>query len=212
MKWEVPVAQIHSMTLCSQNILRFGRFFIYGRDMGGDMRVKNFWFIRSMRTYWFERKLRHTTHIEGLPSKVTIVREHHPLRGQTLEVYDRMHRNGILLLILVLPDGTRSLIPAAWTDLEPSLSGQCSSVTIGSIPDLLHARKVVDSLLRKLDSSEQITSKEERERATATAPLAQGRPTEHLGKLRLRDPKNGHRHTVEADRQGGSSGTPGGKP
>lgn len=123
-----------------------------------------------------------------------------------------MHRNGILHLILVLPDGTRSLIPAAWTDLGPSLSDQHSSVTIGSLPDLLHARKVVDSLLRKLDSSEQITSKEERKRATATAPLARGGTTEHLGKLRLRDPKNGHQYTVEADRQGGSSGAPGGKP
>ena len=128
-------------------------------------------------------------------------------------VYDRTHRNGILLLNLVLPDGSRSFIPAAWTDLElrPSLSGQQSSATIGSLPDLLHACKVVDSLLRKLDASEQITAMEERKHATATAPLAR-RGTEHLGRTRFRNPKNGHRHTVETNRQGGSSGTPGGQP
>ena len=29
-----------------------------------------------------------------------------------------MHRHGSLELLLVLPDGTKSLIPAEWTDLE----------------------------------------------------------------------------------------------
>jgi len=35
-----------------------------------------------------------------------------------LDVLGHIHRNGILHLNLILPDGTRSLIPVAWTDLQ----------------------------------------------------------------------------------------------
>ena len=174
----------------------------------------------------YQRKLRHTTHLEGLPSKVIILREHHPLRGQPLELFSWSHRKGSLHLTLVLPDGSRSLIPAAWTDLDtnnlqtpPSDDRPSKSVTIGLLSNLLHARKVVDSLLRKLDASEQvptIPSKEERKRATPTAPLARSGKTapgtEPLGRPRPRDPSNDHRHTVQADQQGGLSKNSGGLP
>ena len=101
-----------------------------------------------------------------------------------------MHRNGGLLLTLVLPDGSRSLIPASWTDLDMNLAEAgptlppgnrpSTSATLGSLSHLLHTRKVVDSLLRKTDSSEQvplIPSKEERERATPTRPLVRSGKT-----------------------------------
>ena len=173
-----------------------------------------------------QRKLRHTTHLEGFPSKVIILRDHHPLRGQPLELFSWSHRKGSLYLTLVLPDGSRSLIPAAWTDLDtnnlqtpPSDDRQSKSVTIGSLFHLLHARNVVDSLLRKLDASEQaptIPSTEERKRATPTAPLARSGKTaprtEPLGRTRPRDPSNDHRHTVQADQQGGLSKNSGGLP
>ena len=76
----------------------------------------------------------------------------------------------MLQLTLVLPDGSRSLIPAAWTDLaSPSDDRPSSGGVLGSLADLLHARKVVDSLLHKFDASEAtIPVKEERRRATAT--------------------------------------------
>ena len=177
----------------------------------------------------YRRKLRHTTHIEGFPSKVTILRDHHPLQGQSLELFSWLHRNGTLLLTLVLPDGSRSLIPAAWTDLDmnpakarqtlPPDNRPSTSATIGSFLHLLHARKVVDSLLRKIDSSEQvplIPSKEERERATPTRPLARSRKTdpgtEHLGNPRPQHAKTDHRHTVQVDQQGGLPQNPGGQP
>src|SRR3989442_9965227 len=60
------------------------------------------------------RTTRHTTHhhLDGYPDRVTVVRDRHPFEGQTLELLGWSHRHGSLYLLLVLPDGTRSLIPA----------------------------------------------------------------------------------------------------
>ena len=62
-----------------------------------------------------------------------------------------MHRKGRLLLVLVLPDGSKSLIPAEWTNLA-STAQPLSTVatTLGSSEDLLHARAVIDALLSRL--------------------------------------------------------------
>jgi hypothetical protein len=66
-----------------------------------------------------------------------------------------MHRNGGLYLILILPDGSKSLIPADWTDFafvtrpRQALSVHATA-TLGSIEDLLHARAITDALLNRL--------------------------------------------------------------
>ena len=52
---------------------------------------------------------------------VLVRREHHPLLGKQLLVYGWMRRHGRLDLILVLPDGSKSLVPASWTDLDPQI-------------------------------------------------------------------------------------------
>src|SRR5659263_546996 len=52
------------------------------------------------------------------PRAVVITRRRHPLEGRALPVLGRMRRHGQLELLLVLPDGSKSLIPSAWTDLE----------------------------------------------------------------------------------------------
>ena len=42
-------------------------------------------------------------------------------------------------LLLVLPDGSKSLVPAAWTDAKPSgADGEGVVATLGSLSDLLH--------------------------------------------------------------------------
>ena len=63
-----------------------------------------------------------------------------------------MRRKGQLLLVLILPDGSKSLIPADWTDLAaPTQSiGTPAATTLGSLENLLHARAVVDALLFRL--------------------------------------------------------------
>jgi hypothetical protein len=128
------------------------------------------------------RKLRHTTHLDGFPDKVKIVRNRHPLQGQLLEVIGWTHRNDILHLTLILPDGSRSFIPAYWTNFPgeksaplPQDNSASPSPVIATTRHLLQARKIVDALLCKFKSSEHedmTTSKEENDRAQAIGTVA----------------------------------------
>jgi hypothetical protein len=50
-------------------------------------------------------------------------------------------------LLLVLPDGSKSLVPAAWTDAKPSgADGERVVGTLGSVGDLLHLCELVTGL------------------------------------------------------------------
>jgi hypothetical protein len=75
------------------------------------------------------------------------VRRRHPLEGRSLALIGWTRRRGALELLLVLADGSRVLVPAAWTDLEGRVEPPCAG-TLGSLDDLLAARRVVDGLLR----------------------------------------------------------------
>ena len=50
---------------------------------------------------------------------MTITRERHAFEGKNLAVISSIRRRGVLLLLVCLPDGSRSLIPASWTDWSP---------------------------------------------------------------------------------------------
>ena len=76
-----------------------------------------------------------------------VVRERHPLEGCSLAVIGWMRRRGALELLVALPDGSRVLVPAAWTDLEAAVESPDAG-TLGSLEDLLAARRVVDGLSR----------------------------------------------------------------
>src|SRR6185436_8014309 len=98
-------------------------------------------------------------HLDGFPDQVTIVRPRHPFEGMALDVLGWCHRRGELHLTLVLPDGTRGLIPAAWTDLRAlrnsSREGlQDQSATLAHRSELLQARAVVEALLRRIEASD----------------------------------------------------------
>ena len=73
-----------------------------------------------------------------------------------LDVLGWVHRGGELQLTLVLPDGTRSLIPAAWTDLKvPNESTKhAQPALLASCTQLLHARTIVDALRRRLAAAD----------------------------------------------------------
>ena len=49
---------------------------------------------------------------------MTITRGHDPFEGQCLEVLRLARMRGRLLFVLILPDGSKSLIPAEWTDFH----------------------------------------------------------------------------------------------
>lgn len=69
-----------------------------------------------------------------------------------------LHRGGVLQLVLVLPDGSKSLMPAASTDLKLPEGKAHTTVQdipstaperIGAIADLLRACTVVAGLLHR---------------------------------------------------------------
>jgi hypothetical protein len=59
------------------------------------------------------------------------VRRGHPFEGQTLAVFGWMHKQGRLELCLVLPDGSKSLIPAGWTDIDSGTEPADGPETLG---------------------------------------------------------------------------------
>ena len=111
------------------------------------------------------KKYRDLLHVEFPPSKMTfnqrtggnhVFYDKHLLEANLPPTTGVMTADKTLLKSLgnVLPDGTRSLIPAAWTDIKEQASDRPlgrandgSSTLLGSVLHLLHARKVVDALL-----------------------------------------------------------------
>ena len=86
-----------------------------------------------------------------------ITRAGHPFAGRTLQVMKAMRQRGMAMLLVVLPDGTRSLIPAAWSDWtaaeDAGAAAGCGAppaqfVTLGG---LLQLRRIVDALLLRGD-------------------------------------------------------------
>lgn len=108
---------------------------------------------------------------------VVIVRPRHPLEGEPLPMLGRMRRHGRLELLLVLPDGSKSLIPAEWTDLEeaPASSGPA---TVGTVADLQQAVAVAAALLpgdeQQMVQATRHPLSEEDDRAACTDEFAAG--------------------------------------
>lgn len=92
---------------------------------------------------------RYKTHLDGFPSTVRIVRRRHAWEGQPLELMGWMRRRGRLELILILPDGSHLMVPAAWTDLQAA-GEPIEAGTLGSLEDLLAMRRVLEPLLERV--------------------------------------------------------------
>ena len=110
---------------------------------------------------------RHKTHLDGFPATVRVVRARHAWEGRPLELIGWMRRHGRLELIVVLPDGSRLLLPAAWTDLKPS-SEPPAAGTLGSLDDLLAARRVLEPLLERAVREQRDDRAETNGRAAST--------------------------------------------
>ena len=68
---------------------------------------------------------------------VTLTRRRHPFEGRSLRVLGSMRRHGETELLVVLPDGSKRLIPAAWTDLENTAGGAGGGPSaLGAVADL----------------------------------------------------------------------------
>ena len=115
------------------------------------------------------RKPPHTTHHRDFPERVTITRPHHPFEGQSLEVLRHAHMRGRLQFVLILPDGSKSLIPAEWTDFKTATGPSPDFPLVGSLEDLLRLRSLVDALLRR-SPDVPLTSGPDQESHAATEP------------------------------------------
>ena len=107
---------------------------------------------------------------------VTLTRPRHPFAGRTLQVLGSMRRHGAAELLVVLPDGSKRLIPAAWTDLAAAAGGggDDAAATLGSVSDLLHASVLVAGLsARAADAREQAARKPPCKEDTRAACAAQ---------------------------------------
>lgn len=139
-----------------------------------------------------QRNSRHTTHLRDLPAQVRVTRPHHALEGKVLEVFAKLRHKGRPHFMLVLPDGSRSYIPVAWTDFiapPPGSATPCS--TVASATDLLLLRQRVDFLLRRMQagpSTEQNSSTQESQHATAATGAVECRTSSHSTDLSTTHP------------------------
>ena len=77
---------------------------------------------------------------------MTVTRDRHPLQGCELRVLGRMRRHGAVELLVVLPDGSKTLLPSGFTDAVAAAADPVVA-TVGSIEDLEHLAVVVGSLM-----------------------------------------------------------------
>ena len=73
-----------------------------------------------------------------------MVRPGHPLHGLDLPVWGRLRVRGVAMVVLVLPDGSRKRIPAAWAPEGGSevTSGPAAAV-VAAAGDLLRLLRVI---------------------------------------------------------------------
>lgn len=80
---------------------------------------------------------------------VVIVRARHPLEGRSLRWLGQMRRHGRVELLVVLPDGSKSLIPAEWTDRVTPAEEASAPATVATLADLAQAVALVAELLAR---------------------------------------------------------------
>jgi hypothetical protein len=84
---------------------------------------------------------------------VTITRKRHAFEGRALAVISATRRRGVPYLLTILPDGSRSLIPASWTDWKaeppagtPTIDTDDAAHDLGRLGDLLRLLALVEAL------------------------------------------------------------------
>ncbi len=111
---------------------------------------------------------------------VTITRRLHPLEGQTLRVLGRLQRHGHEELLLVLQDGSKSFIPASWTDLDGTdhASSPAPTETLGTLADLLAASRLARAGITGVEKAQEQAARKPPtkgdDRATCAAEPAGG--------------------------------------
>ena len=144
------------------------------------------------------RTPRHTTHHQHVPERVTITRPHHPFEGQSLEVLRQARMPAGLQFVLILPDGSKSLVPAAWTDFTTPAGPSQTCSLVGSLDDFLRLRGLTDALLHR-SAGLPVTSGASQEGHATTEPELRRSPdpgSAPVGAVRRRAKTSRHRDSV----------------
>ena len=81
------------------------------------------------------------------PETVRVVRPGHPLHGLDLPVWGRLRLRGVAMAVLVLPDGSKKRVPAAWTgDRGSAGTGMPASGVVAAAGDLLRLLRVISGI------------------------------------------------------------------
>jgi hypothetical protein len=114
------------------------------------------------------------------PETLRVVRPGHPLHGLDLPVWGRLRLRGVAMVVLVLPDGSRKRIPAAWAGEGGSSedTGAPAAAVVAAAGDLLRLLRVISGIWatagnRAEQAARQSPGKED-DRAACTAQSAAG--------------------------------------
>jgi hypothetical protein len=113
------------------------------------------------------------------PQTVRVVRPGHPLHGLDLPVWGRLRLRGVAMVVLVLPDGSKKRIPAAWAGGGGrGNSATPAAVVVAGTADLLRLLRVISGVPatagnRAEQAARQSPGKED-DRAARTAQSAAG--------------------------------------
>jgi hypothetical protein len=81
------------------------------------------------------------------PETVRVVRPGHPLHGLDLPVWGRLRLRGVAMVVLVLPDGSKKRIPAAWAGEGGSGNPATpSAAVVAGAADLLRLLRVISGI------------------------------------------------------------------
>jgi len=115
-------------------------------------------------------------------TSVMVTRKRHCMEGQMLEVLGKMVCRGQIQLLVVLGDGTKTLMPATWTDfgaeteIASDISDHATTATLGSLEDLVAIRALVDRLTQSQAARQSSCKEDNRATKPAQSDTRPGRP------------------------------------
>ena len=113
------------------------------------------------------------------PETVRVVRPGHPLHGLDLPVWGRLRLRGVAMVVLVLPDGSKKRIPAAWAGEGGSGNPATpSAAVVAGAADLLRLLRVISGVPATAGNHAEQAARQspgkEDDRAACTAQSAAG--------------------------------------
>jgi len=148
--------------------------------------------------------------------EVRVTRQRDALEGQMLRVLGRLRRHGGTELLVVLADGSKRMIPAAWTDDAPAggQGGPGAAATLGALSDLLAACVLVCGLTARGPGQEEQAARQspvkEDNRAACPAQFAagggSGTTVDDVSPARRSGRGRGGHRAGPPDRRGGERG------